>query len=533
VVAVDEDDADENAVESTNATNVNSNNDDDDNNNDDVDVDDGNDNGDEDDNDNDDDDDEDDDEGAQAAKRRTVISRADDDDGPYNQRASKRKAVRSRGSAAAASANDSPLGSPYRGGGGGGGGGKDAADGDVAKGLRHFSLKVCRKVEAKGTTNYAEVADELVAEYKRESEKTGTEISFIDQKNIRRRVYDALNVLRAMNVITKIKKAITWVGLPSADPAPDGRVMPGVTSIAAAAAAASSTRSSAAIAAAAAVAAHNSTAMLAKRLAEARDTREAVLRRIQAKRQQHEELMAQQIWYRNLLSRNMRHANELLQETVERVTLPFIVLNTRADTVIKCQVSPKQTDYFFSFSDPFEIHDDNEILKRMHQRLVLVSATPQAPAQQAAGGGGGRSTFEQQLPSHTASTAMATAPPQFPHFVKAAEQQPTAIDEDESDDDHFLTASQVIGNSATSANSNNTSNSSSNNNSNNNISNAIAVGEKHPQAMSGVEAGNALLAFAKGNKVVSPDGAEAVAALMAASLSPKSQTKQRRLRLNE
>ena len=32
------------------------------------------------------------------------------------------------------------------------------------KGLRHFSMKVCEKVQAKGLTSYNEVADELVAE---------------------------------------------------------------------------------------------------------------------------------------------------------------------------------------------------------------------------------------------------------------------------------------------------------------------------------------------------------------------------------
>lgn len=32
------------------------------------------------------------------------------------------------------------------------------------KGLRHFSMKVCKKVEEKGKTTYNEVADELVAE---------------------------------------------------------------------------------------------------------------------------------------------------------------------------------------------------------------------------------------------------------------------------------------------------------------------------------------------------------------------------------
>lgn len=34
------------------------------------------------------------------------------------------------------------------------------------KGLRHFSMKVCKKVEEKGTTTYNEVADELVEEVK-------------------------------------------------------------------------------------------------------------------------------------------------------------------------------------------------------------------------------------------------------------------------------------------------------------------------------------------------------------------------------
>lgn len=35
-----------------------------------------------------------------------------------------------------------------------------------------------------------------------------------DQKNIRRRVYDALNVLMAMNIIAKDKKVIKWLGIP-------------------------------------------------------------------------------------------------------------------------------------------------------------------------------------------------------------------------------------------------------------------------------------------------------------------------------
>jgi hypothetical protein len=35
-----------------------------------------------------------------------------------------------------------------------------------------------------------------------------------EQKNIRRRVYDAINVLLAMNIIVKDRKDIRWVGFP-------------------------------------------------------------------------------------------------------------------------------------------------------------------------------------------------------------------------------------------------------------------------------------------------------------------------------
>ena len=38
-----------------------------------------------------------------------------------------------------------------------------------------------------------------------------------DEKNIRWRVYDALNVLMALDIITRDKKEIQWKGLPTQD----------------------------------------------------------------------------------------------------------------------------------------------------------------------------------------------------------------------------------------------------------------------------------------------------------------------------
>lgn len=45
-----------------------------------------------------------------------------------------------------------------------GGGGTPTSNSKAEKGLRHFSAKVCAKVEEKGSTSYNEVADELVQE---------------------------------------------------------------------------------------------------------------------------------------------------------------------------------------------------------------------------------------------------------------------------------------------------------------------------------------------------------------------------------
>jgi hypothetical protein len=74
------------------------------------------------------------------------------------------------------------------------------------KGLRLFSKQVCSKVAEKGITTYNEVADELAADIQRNS-------ASFDQKNIRRRVYDALNVFMALDIITKDRKEIKWLGL--------------------------------------------------------------------------------------------------------------------------------------------------------------------------------------------------------------------------------------------------------------------------------------------------------------------------------
>ncbi|OON20669.1 transcription factor E2F/dimerization partner, partial [Opisthorchis viverrini] len=71
-------------------------------------------------------------------------------------------------------------------------------------GLRRYARCVCNKVKEKGVTSYIEVADELVHEYAAEHPMIPSEQLHYIQKNIRRRVYDALNVLMALDRKTVI-----------------------------------------------------------------------------------------------------------------------------------------------------------------------------------------------------------------------------------------------------------------------------------------------------------------------------------------
>ncbi|XP_028817834.1 transcription factor Dp-2 isoform X2 [Denticeps clupeoides] len=195
------------------------------------------------------------------------------------------------------------------------------------KGLRHFSMKVCEKVQKKGTTSYNEVADELVAEFTNPSNMMLADAVY-DQKNIRRRVYDALNVLMAMNIISKEKKEIRWIGLPT-----------------------------------------NSAQECQKLELEKQKRQE----RIRQKRAQLEELILQQIAFKNLVQRNQ--ASEAASQTTPPsgsvIKLPFIILNTDVRTVIDCSISSDKCEYLFNFDNTFEIHDDIEILKRMGMSLGL------------------------------------------------------------------------------------------------------------------------------------------------------------------
>jgi len=206
----------------------------------------------------------------------------------------------------------------------------------TARGLRHFSMRVLQKVKEKKNTTYNEVADDLVEELNRESGNTAGK-----DQNIRRRVYDALNVLRAMNIISKNKKQISWIGLPTG-PGPNE-----------------------------------------PELRKLQMRKMELEQRLKQKNEQLMELVRQYVGYSNLLARNA-HAHEHTAED-KKVYLPFILVNTRPQAVIDCEIAEDRQEYFFSFNMPFQMHDDTQILNMMNlypspeeaerARAVLTSPT--------------------------------------------------------------------------------------------------------------------------------------------------------------
>ena len=60
--------------------------------------------------------------------------------------------------------------------------------------------------------------------------------------------------------------------------------------------------------------------------------------------------------------------------TDEKIPLPFIIVNTHSKAEIQCEMCPQQTDVSFDFSLPFEINDDNEILKRLGMNYTSKAA---------------------------------------------------------------------------------------------------------------------------------------------------------------
>lgn len=74
------------------------------------------------------------------------------------------------------------------------------------KKLVFLSQKVMQEVRNRQHSTSATIAARILEIYKEKKMK-------IEYKNVQRRVYDALNVLAALNIIVKDKNKLTWIGI--------------------------------------------------------------------------------------------------------------------------------------------------------------------------------------------------------------------------------------------------------------------------------------------------------------------------------
>ena len=249
----------------------------------------------------------------------------------------------SHGGTNVGSGGASGKGSAPESGGKGGKGSAPESGGKGGKGLRHFSMKVCAKVESKGRTTYNEVADELVAELSAGPENGSPDVAY-DEKNIRRRVYDALNVLMAMDIISKEKKEISWKGLP--------------------------------------ITRENNFDLL-------KEDQKRVNMQIEKKRLYLKELVDQKKAIEALIERNKAKPKGQGQgqgqgqgeaqggsdqNQCTGVQLPFLVVQTKPDAKVDVQISEDRQFVSFDFTyNPFEIHDENYVLMNMVKNKTLGS----------------------------------------------------------------------------------------------------------------------------------------------------------------
>ncbi|KAL6614738.1 hypothetical protein ACP70R_037008 [Stipagrostis hirtigluma subsp. patula] len=187
-------------------------------------------------------------------------------------------------------------------------------------GLREFSKIVSKKVETKGRTTYNEVADEIFAELKSVT-CNGQEF---DEKNIRRRVYDAFNVLIALRVIAKDKKEMKWMGLSN---------------------------------------------YRYEKIKKLEESRRELIARIKNKDKLLQEIEKQ---FDDLQSIKLRNQNlQRSAESANGICLPFLLVKTSRKAKVEIEISEDSKFVSLDFNGtPFTLHDDVSLIDAIRRNSV-------------------------------------------------------------------------------------------------------------------------------------------------------------------
>ncbi|GBG28251.1 Transcription factor Dp [Hondaea fermentalgiana] len=177
------------------------------------------------------------------------------------------------------------------------------------------------------TISYTDLASQMIDNVREAlaPSKTDTQDALRpeEERSLRRHIYDVVNVLIAMGLVEKDQNMLTWTAVPQST--------------------------------------EREFVMLDK---ERRD----VLGRIADKQAQLRELMLQTSALHNLAQRNKKR-DQGRADASKQVALPFVVVTTDKNAVIECEMAESRNDIVLNMSEPFKIHDDTEVLKRLKLHL--------------------------------------------------------------------------------------------------------------------------------------------------------------------
>lgn len=160
---------------------------------------------------------------------------------------------------------------------------------------------------------------------------------------VHRRVYDALNVLEALDIISKEKKEVKWKGFPETQSAHQFAL---------------------------------------QRLQEQ-------ARQVEQKEMKLRALVGQFVAFKQVIARNRERAGALPRDMVaerpdpvqpsgangggagggatpppqSRIHMPFLLVQTQTPSSIDCEMADDRQNAIFTFQHPFSVHDDSEILR--------------------------------------------------------------------------------------------------------------------------------------------------------------------------
>lgn len=204
-------------------------------------------------------------------------------------------------------------------------------------GLKAFSAMILSILQREKNIEYTKVADIIMAM----SEGTG------DDKNVKRRVYDALNVMCAVDLIRKDRKMAYLI---------DNQLCGCEVEI------------------------ERRFLRMGHSIVSAPKLRE----RVEEKRKVLEETIKRKELLVKLIERNKERA---FLEEKEKLHLPFILISTKKKSRIDCETNDRRSYFKFIFTNPYKIHEDVHILKSIFGEkdpLLLVedqNKTPQEPLQ--------------------------------------------------------------------------------------------------------------------------------------------------------